>query len=404
MKIIFTFLLAIAFCSANAQILVTTRYDTSNSAIPDNSIWGMDMASNDVIWLKIFGQGLVSFDGTNWTQYNASTINFPGNNINSFAIDNNNNVFASDWTTVARFNGVGWIDVSPGNVYDGVLARESSSGSIWLADDQGLQEYTGSGWSALIAGPSSPNFSPEDMLVAPNGDIWITSIGSCYVSKYSQASSTWTNYDTNNVSLFPKQWWYSNIAITHDNNILIGGSSNKTLYFDGTSWGDLDTYSGQSMSVMQDVAVKNSVSWIGMCNGFGLASYDGSNWKKYSTNPSYIPITGIRFDTQGYLWMSALDGLYKVATNNLDVNDLIELSDVALLYPSPSDGHITLKFISENFDNAKALVFDISGKQVYSSSLQPAENRIDLTHLPPGVYTLNMRTDNGSYFQKVILY
>ncbi|TAL60396.1 MAG: T9SS type A sorting domain-containing protein [Bacteroidetes bacterium] len=402
MKTIFTFLFAIVLFSSQAQVLNTIKYDTTNSGLPDNSIWGMDITSGDVLWLNVFGQGVVSFNGTTWTQYNTSTVNFPGNYVDDVVVDNSNNVWVAAQGLVAKFNGVSWATMNTGNGLTDCLSKDAS-GNIW-ASDNGLSKYNGTAWSMIAASHPSGTSGPQEVVVDQNNNVWLTYIGETDVTMYSQTTSTWTHYDTSNVSLFSPQWWYTDIEVTHDNKIIVAGNGDSTLYFNGTTWGLLDQLSGQNMSVIKDVTVRNNVSWFGMCNGFGLGSYNGTAWKKYTTNPSYIPMMGIRFDSQGYLWMATLDGLYKVTTNTLDVNDPNSLNDVALLYPNPSDGIMILKFISANFQKAEALVFDVSGKQVYASGLEPAENELDLTHLPAGVYTLNMRTDNGSYFQKIVLH
>lgn len=404
MKTIFTFLFAGILFSLHAQVLNTIVYDKSNSGLPDDFVRDLEITSSDVLWMNVSGEGTVSFDGTTWMQYTMGTVNFPGMYINDLTMDNNNNVYVVGGSMVSKWNGTSWIDITPPNFFSGgALAKDPSGTSIWLGDYNGLQKYNGSTWTPTIASTGS-SFSPTGMMVAPNNDIWTVSIGDAYVTKYDQGASAWTIYDTNNVALFDKQWWYDDVNITHDNKIIVGGAAVKSLYFNGTTWGDLDAHSGLSMSVVQDITIRNNVSWIGMCNGFGLASYNGSTWKKYTTVPSYIPITGLRFDSQGYLWMSSLNGLFKINSTSLDLNDPNALNDVALLYPSPADGLMTLKFLSSNWQNAQVMVLDISGKQVFSLEIQSSENQLDLTHLPSGVYTLNMRTDNGSYFQKIVLY
>ena len=401
MKQLFTFILVFQMIYCNAQILNTVKYDTTNSGLPNNDIDRIDITSNDVLWLQVFSNGLVTFDGTTWKKYDASTPNFPSNDITGVVVDNANNVFALGGFNVSKFNGTSWSDISTNSGIPKALAKDAS-GNIWLADNQ-LQKYNGSAWSSPVTIPSNIHYEPIKMLGDLNNNVWIINSGIMSVTKYDPSSSTWTLYNKNNVSLFQYESYFSSLKITHDNKIVVEATWNS-YFFDGSKWGKLDSLSGLTMKEVNDITTRNNVSWVGMGNGFGLVSYDGVTWKKYNTNPSYIPITGLRFDSQGNLWMSALDGLYKIASNNLGVASLNELSDVALLYPNPSNGIMNLKCFSGNFRNAVADIFDLSGKLIVSFPLTSADNIFDLTYLSSGMYLLNMKTDCGSYFQKIVLY
>ncbi len=395
------FLLFATLTVSNAQVLNTIKYSTANSGLPNDQVMGLDITSNDVLWISTFGNGLVSFDGTNWVKYDATTPNFPGDYVKDVIVDKNNNVFAIGGFMVSKFNNNSWSDISTNNGIPKAFTKDAN-GNIWLGDND-LQKYNGTSWDTPVTIPSNVKYEPIKMVGDTNNNIWITNGSGPSVTKYNPSLSTWVIYDTSNVSLFKQQSTISTIKTTHDNKIVAQGSWN-TLYFDGTKWGKLDSLAGLVLMELNDVAIRNNVSWLGMGNGFGLASYNGLSWKKYSTNPSNLLLSGMRFDSKGNLWIGAGDGLYKINSTNLAINNINELTEVALLYPNPSKGVMNLKLLAGNPGNAVANIFSANGSIAYTLELNSGDNTLDLTHLSEGVYILNMITSRGSYFQKIILH
>ena len=51
---------------------VWKRYNTSNSALPGNTIYDIDVDPSGNLWATCFGNGLAKFESGNWTTYNTS--------------------------------------------------------------------------------------------------------------------------------------------------------------------------------------------------------------------------------------------------------------------------------------------------------------------------------------------
>jgi len=62
-------------------------FDTTNSALPDNNIWEIAIDDNGTKWICTEGGGLASFDGYNWSVFNTINSGLPDNNIRTIAID-----------------------------------------------------------------------------------------------------------------------------------------------------------------------------------------------------------------------------------------------------------------------------------------------------------------------------
>ncbi len=69
-------------------------------------------------------------------------------------------------------------------------------------------------------------------------------------------------------------------------------------------------------------------------------------------------------------------------------------SKVGNNYPDPSNSYTTLPYTLKKDANVNILIYDITGKQVYSQKVKghkgENEQRIDISDLPSGQYVLNV--------------
>jgi ligand-binding sensor domain-containing protein len=82
-----------------------TVYNTSNSGLPDNSVYAIaiDGAGEQMDWNN--GGGLAKFDGVNWTVYNSELPNLP---VWAIAIDKQGNKWIGTSWGLAKFDDVNW--------------------------------------------------------------------------------------------------------------------------------------------------------------------------------------------------------------------------------------------------------------------------------------------------------
>ncbi len=71
-------------------------------------------------------------------------------------------------------------------------------------------------------------------------------------------------------------------------------------------------------------------------------------------------------------------------------------SGTFLLYPNPTSGVVTLK-VSLEMQNVNLQVIDAVGRVVYAEVSRMAKDLItlDLSFLPNGTYTINLKNNNG---------
>jgi len=92
-------------------------------------------------------------------------------------------------------------------------------------------------------------------------------------------------------------------------------------------------------------------------------------------------------------------------TETLAVNENSSLANDIKVYPNPSNGNFFIK-ARDLGGKAKAVVYDLSGKIVYSTEFnaQKGESTNEInTHLSSGVYILNITSPAGNYSQKLII-
>lgn len=75
------------------------------------------------------------------------------------------------------------------------------------------------------------------------------------------------------------------------------------------------------------------------------------------------------------------------------------------IYPNPSDGHITVRFRSEDAGDVHITVFDVLGRQVMRREFKNQSNRfeeqLDLSHVSGGIYILKVQRGNKVSSQKI---
>jgi len=93
-------------------------------------------------------------------------------------------------------------------------------------------------------------------------------------------------------------------------------------------------------------------------------------------------------------------GAYESQSIASSINQYKNLNLVDI-YPNPSDGHLVVK---NNYkDYMKIKVYSIEGRMEYSGIISALDNKLDLTFLPKGIYTIYMESGNEIYTNKILI-
>lgn len=93
------------------------------------------------------------------------------------------------------------------------------------------------------------------------------------------------------------------------------------------------------------------------------------------------------------------------STETLGVNNANVLSNDIKIYPNPSDGNFFVK-TKELTGKVETSIFDMSGKLVHQSSSTQSGEQTTKSYqlqLPKGVYVVHVKSNEGSYSQKLII-
>jgi ligand-binding sensor domain-containing protein len=189
-----------------------TTYTTQNSGLPSNEMWyGSIMEdSNHNMWFGTIGHngsygegGLVKFDGTAWTLYNAGNSPLPTNLIIGSLMDSHGNIWMAhgwDHKGVTKYDGSNWINYNTGNsglVSDYIYnINEDNQGNIWFGSfGQGMSKFDGTTWK---------NFNTDNSGLTSNNVASVAEDSKGYIWV-----ATWfglDRYDQGNVTHFSKVW------------------------------------------------------------------------------------------------------------------------------------------------------------------------------------------------------
>ena len=88
---------------------------------------------------------------------------------------------------------------------------------------------------------------------------------------------------------------------------------------------------------------------------------------------------------------------------NTTIKEIVNNSNIKV-FPNPSSGILQIQKDSENTFETLSVI-DMLGKNVYSSQLNimQAEEQIDLSHLPKGIYLLNFKSDLETLTKRIII-
>lgn len=323
-----------------------TIYTPLNSGLPNypQSI-AIDEKGN--AWIGTFN-GLVKFDGTNWTIYHVSNPRFPYgcflcDSVSSIVIDSDGSIWSAvgyleggsySSTALAKFDGLNWTIFDPYN--SGLPGSVNSigidaSGNKWIGTHgYGLAKFDNTNWVIYNTSNSDlhTNYLTSGLAIDSAGNLWI---GTQYgVAKF-DGVNYWERYDPpQNLGFYPG--WVTSIAIDQNDDKWVGTAAGLAK-FDGNAWTVYDSTNVLPGDWVTSIAIDaNDNKWIGITpsnniwhnnTGGGLVKFDGSTWTVFTQANSGLPddlVLAVTAAKNNEIWVGTNTALaiYKqvTSTNN----------------------------------------------------------------------------------------
>jgi len=179
--------------------------------------------------------------------------------------------------------------------------------------------------------------------------------------------------------------------------------------------GSIATFDGANFVVMRDALTKdfpyamvtamlfdvNQTLWVGFDDA-GLGKYDGTEWTFYTSADSELPdddITGLELDSDGKIWISTNGG--GIAILEPQVTSITSMERKLMgIYPNPVESSMTLEF-TEILPEAKVTIYDITGREMFSSVINEKNQTIDCSALKQGQYIIKLYDANQGLIETV---
>lgn len=179
--------------------------------------------------------------------------------------------------------------------------------TLWVTHDHGVSSFDGFTWRTFGAseylGIGESGESPEAIVIAPNGEVWITTGNS--IALYNGVA--WVVFTTG--QRFEEDLDPRDLAIDINGNVWIINSYNALFKFEGNQWLRFDSPGAMLHQLVVD---KEGIVWIASDQGiltFNTATSSwGTNFGQETFSDDYL--TDLQFDGQGRLWVTSWYGIY----------------------------------------------------------------------------------------------
>ncbi len=389
-----------------------------NSGLHSNNITSIALDKQGNKWFGTYDWQVTKFDGNSWFVYDRSNAPLPKNSmISSITIDDQGAKWVGAYNTsdarsgggVLKFDDTNWTvypdpygPVIKSPIYDIAIDRQ---GIKWVGTyANGLWTFDDINWTGYLTGLSI-----------------------CTIAIDAKDHKYFAGFDSNNDAILytydNTSWSKINLALEYDQYITsmaIDGEGKKWIGIgSGWWWSDssglavmdgnrLSYYNGWNSSLPFGVNAlaldQQGNIWIGsedLALGV-LAKHDGTSWETFDDmfpNNLLGCVNALAIDDRGNKWI-ATDNNGVIVFNENGVNigpatnssdELAVNSNKLLIYPNPATDFITV----DNAQSGKLELFNASGAVLKRIDLQETSNRIDISALPVGIYTLRLATDDA---------
>lgn len=249
-------------------------FTTGNSDLPENSLLSVLVEDNGVVWVGTQSRGLVSYDGSLWTEYHSGNSLLPNDTVRALAQDRNGDIWIGTVNGLARKSGSTWdvftkdvVNLADNYITDIMV---DSLGKTWFSTLKGLTSFDGTTWSSTFIVAGQQLTKVHTIITDNPGNIMIgTDYGLFY---YTYGENTWTYIPLMGLIMNVP---VLDIAVDADNAFWLTTSGGVVRYYE-KQW---MVFNSMNINIptdsMQSVVVdRNDAVWAGAGNAGVVANYE----------------------------------------------------------------------------------------------------------------------------------
>ncbi|MDD5582601.1 MAG: two-component regulator propeller domain-containing protein [Candidatus Marinimicrobia bacterium] len=298
-----------------------TTFDTTNSDLPNQVGKSLAIDQQNRLWIGtsgvidpirvIYGKGVACFDGDTWSVYDTSNSDIPANRIETVCVDKRNKIWVGTYGGgLAAFDGETWeiYNVTNSGLPTNCILSLAVSldSSLWIGSMEGLTRYNGETWTTYN---STNSILPYNYIfglyIDENGVLWA---GCCSYVKGALVrieENEWTLFDEYNSNLKTNVVW--TICKDLAGKVWVGTNTGLfTILNSECTFYDI----GLGTNKLKDVKVDEfGKIWVG---GEDLYAFDYVKWDHYNSSNSPLPnsvIETLYIDSQNRLWAGTQEGI-----------------------------------------------------------------------------------------------
>lgn len=282
----------------------------TNSVFDEGEFYIYNISFDNQNKLFLPGNGIMIFDGTDWTLINRANSSIPDDCINNILVDSKSNYWLGTCSSglVKYSNGISTTyDLNLNGLIDNQIKSISidKNNKKWILTYNGVSVFDGNKWNIFTQYNSNfpdKEFYFGDVCVDDNDNIWVSS----------QGFGLWMFNDTSIVNMSEKypEFVGKNVykLINHKSGFLYVASDKSLSKYDGTNWEIVIDYPTYKYFDIDDTGT----IWRGEDNN--VSYFNGSEWVKDITKWFHgfdFTVSEIAIDSKGNKWLSTEYGLLK---------------------------------------------------------------------------------------------
>lgn len=210
-----------------------TFYNTLNSGLPSDKVEAIAVNGDGSIWIGTYDQGIVLYDGSDWTAYNSDNSDIPQGSIYDIELDENGDLWFGVSLELVKFDGQDFSTFTiPAYAFANTITVRSSTDIefAWDVDhSSGVDQLFRFDGSTITADNSLGRSGIYRLYKDSQGRTW-----ACYNGGIARRNgSSWVYYDSTSIPHLKGQV----LSMTEHNNKFYVGTEKGLYTFDGQYWG-----------------------------------------------------------------------------------------------------------------------------------------------------------------------